>query len=175
MSKIDINLLPPGAQRDRMRRLYLGRARRIMAAFFIGLGLVVAAQAVTYGSLYWIERGVTENLSGSNEDAREVLAELQRTNVRLKQVLSKADSRQLWSLRAAQVAASVPADVKILQLSVESSRPALLVKASSPARAAVVDFEKRLKGLDWVEEIDSPLQNFAVTSDGMFSFTLFSR
>ncbi|MEK7557095.1 MAG: PilN domain-containing protein, partial [Patescibacteria group bacterium] len=68
------------------------------------------------------------------------------------------------------VVGALPPEARLEILSLGNDE--LTVRGVSNSRTAVLDMERALKALPWVERVDAPLQNFAAGGKGEFSFTL---
>ena len=166
---------PPDAQRERMVRLYFKRGGQIVSMVVLGSLFLLVAELVVLGSLFWIRTDMQGLLPSNSDEAKIVFQQLDTANARLSAVVAHARPSVYWSNRLLEVLEVMPVGVRVVRVSVESSRPALVVKASATSKALVVDFQKELEGLAWVDRVESPLQNFALSTDDTFSFTLLSK
>lgn len=171
--KEQINLLPAPIQRARLRNLYGLRVRHVLGAIIIALAIVLATQLVSLTVLKAIYKDVGGEIGTLSDQEKNMEEHTKEANDLLRELDLRISNYELWSPQVESVLKLVSPNLRIVSMSVDSGKPALEIKATSASRAAGVDFQKALEGLPWVESVEAPLQNFASSSSGAFTFTLF--
>lgn len=172
----EINLLPQVVQRQRMRWLYLFRIGRFLNRVYVLLFLLIV---VLVGTLY-VMRSIDDGVVRDNEVLVDANDDVVREVRWLNQVLGEFEKRQVsytpWSPRVLEVLMAAPNEVRLTGFIVkEESQNVLVVSGVSSSRPAVVDFQQRLEQLDWVKQVEAPLQNFALATEASFTFSLHRR
>jgi Tfp pilus assembly protein PilN len=172
--KEDINLLPPAVKKKRVRRLYVRRIRRLYWVLCVGLIMI----GMSYGSVYFMLQQqmnvLYEEVATNEQDDREAERQVRTINTVLREIYQRAQEQQQWSGLADDVLRLVPHDATVATMSLRHDpKPGILVTGRAGSRSAVIEYERRLKELPWVEEVEAPLQNLASGTNIAFSFTLF--
>lgn len=173
--KEQINLLPPLAKRERVRRLYRGRL------FYLGrrglLGLVILWVVMAgIGWLTWQRhQELAAAMAAQNQNGGEVFQEVAHVNELMNVIEAWVAAHPAVTPFLDDIVRTLPAEVRLTVLALQAEGGGLVVKGVSPSRGAVLDMQRKLEGLPWVERVEAPLQNFAVDARGEFSFTLFRR
>ena len=176
--KDEINLLPPETQKERVRWLYNRRFNRLYTVTIVGV-LIIAG---TYGGLYWFYQQSLNSLNSEIESAQtqdeSVELEVREAN-RLLTGISERTEVESWTPLIDDLLAQVPAGVSItgIELRPANSRVANaqengMLSGASQLRSSVVEYERALRTLSWVENVDAPLQNLASGPQVRFSFTI---
>jgi hypothetical protein len=170
--KEEINLLPPEAKTFRNQRLYLAGAGRIIrrvGGLLILFGMVMllinGAQRFFHQQLSQT-RIQEERLGESPETAARQINRL------LGVIHEHSDTHQPVSPHLVSVMKVLPAGTQLTRVTWQINTHAMIVEGVAGTRAEVVDLQKRLEGLSWVERVDAPLRNLASGRGGEFSFTL---
>ena len=171
--KDEINLLAPEAVKARMRRLYHREFNRLYWVLLVVAMIVLAS----YGSVYWV---MQLSLTAVQVDIEPVAKEdvdaekrIQEVNTVIRSINERVSTRGAWMPLVLDVISVMPAELSIASLSVKDSPVSLTVTGRSTSRPSIIAFEHALDALPWIDHVESPLQNFAGSSDASFTFTLF--
>ncbi|MEX1112141.1 MAG: hypothetical protein WEC84_01650 [Candidatus Andersenbacteria bacterium] len=182
--KPEINLLPPGAKTGRVKRIYQRRGMRVYAVVVSGLLLVVAA----YGSLWWVFERMSVVLEQPQavQNGAETIDQVSQENTFLRAVQQENASGEIWLPLVAEALGKAPTGIKVTSIELkrivlptvdaegrQMVQRALALGGSADSRTAVVDYERALQNLEWVETVEAPLRNLANGEAISFSFTLF--
>lgn len=173
--KEQVNLLPPAAKLERARRLYRKRllffSRRVVVAF----GMLWVVMGGVYWFLWWQGRMLTAREAAEVGSGGEVFGEVARVNELMDVIERHVDRHPTWSPLLDDVVRVLPVEARLTVIALVPETGGLVVRGVSPSRAAVLEMQRQLEALPWVERVEAPLQNFAVGSKGEFSFTLFRK
>lgn len=187
--KEEINLLPPGELRARVRRLYSQRISALGWAIAIGLGMMTATYGSVYGIEYVLYRDIQRELRTADGNTAELKSQIQQANSLLAAISSATATQVLWTETVDDVLAAAPSDIVVVSLGVKESAVgvsgaagtqsqvtpagALVINGRSSSRTAIVEYERRLQQLSFVKKVEAPLQNLAGGAANTFSFTVY--
>ncbi len=175
MSK-EINLLPKPLLRKRTRRLYLCRLGRFLNRIYLLLLLLVGALAAIFVVFQQIEEGMAGSKTEGDGFHSEVVREVEEVNRLLREFEQRRVSYQPWSDSVEDALEIMPPALRLTGLEVHEEEPSVLViNGTASERQAVVEYQQKLKGLDWVRQVEAPLRNFALEPEPTFSFKLHRR
>lgn len=170
--KEEINLLPPQARQARRERLgreaWLYLARRLvlvwlsLAATLVGSYLFLRQQGLELERM--LSAQASEN--GGQADRVKQVNELMGATVRW------VEEHPSWSSFLDDVVIVTPAATRLEVIALQAEGKSLFIKGVTSSRTAVVDMQRSLETLPWVETVEAPLQNFAAGDRSEFSFTL---
>lgn len=173
--KDQINLLPPLAKRERMQRLFRRRLRYIARRGLLGL-VVIWMTLAGVGWMTWQRhQEMAAAMAAQNQNGGEVFQEVAHVNELMNVIEAWVAAHPAVTPFLDDIVRTLPAEARLTVLALQAEGGGLVVKGVSPSRGAVLDMQRKLEGLPWVERVEAPLQNFAVDSRGEFSFTLFRR
>lgn len=170
--KDDINLLPKQIIVGRERRAYLFGFGRFLRSIALLLVAIILGEAIIYGAYYYIDYTLEKSWN-SQEQNMGATKEAQNINDLLALVGSTRKQFRSWSLYSEEVLNSAPIEISISRLEVKEERGVLEIDGYASRRAAVLEFKNILAGLSWVDQVEAPLQNYAIgPPDAGFSFSL---
>lgn len=169
--KEEINLLPPAAQRARMSRILRKRLAYVGRRLLLALVLVWVVLAAAGWWFVRQEQVLQRKLAGEAERAVSAEKEVREINELMGLIEARVDDHPAWSPQLKDVVNVVPAEARVEVISL-SADDKLIVRGISSSPTAVLDMERSLKQLAWVQAVEAPLQNFAAGGKGEFSFTL---
>lgn len=185
--KEEINLLPPAAAHERMRAMYNRRVVRLYNTVFVGLLLVLTSYASVYGQSYYARQqlSISSGVAGADD---EVVQQIADANLLLRVVGEEVKKKTHWLPFLAEVLGEMPAEMRVESIELDrfaapnptgSDIPvikrSLVLKGTSATRTAVVEFERTLEDLTWVESVEAPLQNLANGNNISYQFTIFPK
>lgn len=173
--KEEINLLPLPLQHRRLFHLYNRRLHGLTTHILIALGLVLLGQISSLFALQQTLAQVTHTISISDQQEEQVLHAVRSSNQVLSEVQKRLSDSFLWSQAAEDILKTVPPELFVTSFDGKSEGDKLTVTAVSSSRSAGVVFENALKGLPWVETLDAPLQNFALSDNSEFTFNVYRQ
>lgn len=179
MSKAEINLLPPRVLMERVRRIYLQRAGRLYGVLVVGIVLLL----LVYGGIGWMLWSLNGELEGKtttfNQDTKVVQDQVRTVNTLLTALGRYTDQNVPWMSQVHEALLIVPEGVMVREVELKESptpggekRKYIEISGESSSRSAVVEYEKALVDLWWVEKVESPLKNLASGTTVSFSFSL---
>ena len=77
-----------------------------------------------------------------------------------------------WSLYSEEVLNSAPREITISRLEVKENLGVLEIDGYTSRRSSVLEYKNILAGLSWVDQVEAPLQNYAIGPDSGFSLSL---
>lgn len=170
--KDDINLMPPAAKKERVRKVLLRNTLRVYNAAVSGLLLITLA----LGAVIAIQQVVKKELSSSvrEEDQEQAGIEMRvkEVNQLTAIVTRRLDEQENWTERIHGILSVMPNTMRITAIRAQQKPALLQLEGESESRSSVVDFERLLENLDWVSSVDAPLQNLAGTEIITFTITL---
>lgn len=173
--KEEINLLAPSVKAHRARKLLGDRLNYIWRRAVLMLLLCLVLMAVAYGVFTKNKRLFETSLSKSeNQDAGTSEA-VAKTNEFLTRFVTTIKENREWSKDFEEILKNVPSEVYLSEITARQSDGAFIIQGSTANRSKVIDFQRRLERISWVERVEAPLRNFATDSSGGFTFTVFPK
>ncbi len=177
--KEDINLLPPSAKHSRLRRLYGARLSSVYWAVVVSCLLVGGV----YSGIMYEQRLAMANLdsqiNGLAADDKVIGTSVAEANRLLTAIDQQAKENPSWTQRLAEVLKAAPNNVALTAIRLRPSsaevsavNTVLVISGSTRSRPAIVDYERKLKALPWVKQLEAPLANLASGPDVTFTFTI---
>lgn len=170
--KKEINLLSPEALSDRMSRIARARVRAIADALIVGLILVVCSYAAAWYALSSVRDTVGNDISADTGKTAEVERSIRSTNAILAAVDSRIAQEPLWSPVIPDVLLAAPSGIAIKKIELTENPRTLVVIGKATKGSLVVQYQRVLEELPWVDHVVAPLQNFAVSPDATVTFTI---
>lgn len=173
--KEQINLLPPGARHERLGRLYRQRLAYLGRRALIGFVMIWVVMA---GIGWWVQqrqRELEALARAQTLDGEEVFRAVARVNELMSVIDRRVEAHPSWTAQLDEVMRTLPADARLTVLALQADTGGLAVKGVVAGRTGVLDMQRQLEALPWVERVEAPLQNFAVDPKGEFSFIVFRK
>lgn len=173
--KTEINLLSPDAKKNRIIGIRTRRINAITDALLVCLVLAVCS----YGAAFWTLSSIGTSLDKNVASDIEVSAETKQRIRDINAIIAVVDDRitkdPLWSPLISDIVARVPSGISITTLQLTETPQTLLLVGKATRGSAVVQYQRELEKLSWVERVDAPLQNFAVSPNATVTFTIFRK
>jgi hypothetical protein len=169
--KDDINLLPKQIVIGRERRAYLFGFGRLLQRVAFLLVAIILGEAIIYGAYYYVDYTL-ERSWNSQIQSMNATSEAQSMNDLLTLVDITRKQFVSWSLYSEEVLNSAPREITISRLEVKEKLGVLEVDGYTSRRSSVLEYKNILAGLSWVDQVEAPLQNYAIGPDSGFSFSL---
>jgi len=174
MYKGEINLLPAPLRAKRVAKAYLNSVNRLFGRLWVLLLLVVLAE----GAIFLVVRSVDNSFSRNNDQALEAGVDVEEmaivTNKFLDEFNERLNNSILWTDLLDDVFKIMPDSVILQEVSSDGDK-SLVVVGESARRSDMIDFQKKLESLEWVDNVNAPLSNFTVGSDRSFEFKVFIK
>lgn len=170
--KKEINLLSPEALSDRMSRIARARVRAIADALLVGLILIVCSYAAAWYALSSVRDSVGNDTAVDTGKTVEVERSIRSTNAILAAVDSRITQEPFWSSVIPGVLLAAPAGIAITKIELTEDPRTLVVVGKATKGSLVVQYQRLLESLPWVDHVVAPLQNFAVSPDATVTFTI---
>lgn len=178
MLKEEINLLAPEVKESRRRGLYARRGRRLFWVALVSLGFLYVA----YAGAWWILAQHRQTLAKATirvEGNGAIKTEVRDLNELLRSIHDHFQSYPAWSPLVEEALRATPATIRLTAVSLKeelgATQPALVLKGTATSRAAIIEYEQKLRGLQSVAALEAPLQNLASGDTISFSFTMYGR
>lgn len=172
----EINLLPELIQRRRTRRLYLSRFGRFLNRIYLLLLVLIVVLVAILTVVESIKKSVVSGGVRLTSFHSDVADEVRYVNQVLWQFEERRAGYMTWSSQVMDVLIVAPEAVRLTGLEVSETKPMVLsISGVASSRSAMVAYQRKLEGLDWVEQVEAPLQNFALEPESDFSFSLRRR
>lgn len=179
--KDEINLLPSAASKERTLWLYNKRFNRMYTVAIVGVVVI----AGTYGGLFWFYQ---QSLSSLNSEIQSVNTQDESIEKEVRDInrllggITERTMKESWTPRIDDLLVQVPSDISVSDIElrtpqslVEGTADKLVLTGQSQSRSSIVEYERQLRALPWVEDIDAPLQNLASGPQVQFSFTILRK
>ncbi len=171
----EINLMPREVIKDRLRRLYLMRIKRMLSRLYPLLLLLLATELIIYFLLVSVRDDLTSFEAKRLSDNQSMIESVEQINESLLEIEKKSLVYSTWTPQVQEVLRVLPSEMKISTIGVVEKDNSLLIEGEFYVRSAVVEFQKELRALSWVKKVESPLQNFALNSEAEFSFSVYKN
>lgn len=175
LPKDEINLLPDEHRDARLRRIMLKRVGGLLHRCIFILLITLTAFTVVYFVEIAKQRSRSSLLAAEIREGEDVSDEIRQANDLIRSVYDFSGSVDPWTVHVVDVLEGAPSTITITEFSVSAGTTALEVRGVARSRAAIVDFEKTLSELAWVERVEAPLKNFATGVESEFSFTVYRQ
>jgi Tfp pilus assembly protein PilN len=169
--KEDINLLPPRAQKERMKKMYRQRLRRLYNSFIAAMFLIGCGEVAAYIVQHRAAEALEEQVSAAalpaadSNGAREV-------NAKISYIYRQFRQHPAWTLHVTEALRQALSTITITNLEVDSASQVITIGGVSSSRSDVLELEQRLRSLSWAKSVDAPLQNFATGPSITFRFSI---
>jgi len=176
--KEEINLLPPVAKNARLRRLYGARWNSLywaVAGSCLLMALVYAGIVYTHWTTDKELLAEVSPLSGSDQGISKQVTDINRLLVVAEK---QARTNQPWTNHLQDIMLAAPPGVVLTSIKLRPANdkagenPVLVISGTTASRPSVVDYERKLKSLAWVKQLEAPLTNLASGPEVTFTFTL---
>lgn len=165
------NLLPPQSQ----KAVRLEEVRRIIRFFAIGIAFILAFGLLILAPSYFLNIAVRQELERSLALEKEASARLGVGDLTARISATSRVFRSLkenvsLSVRASRVSDEIfnraGSGIEIKQLSIRAGD--VVMRGRAAARRDLLDFEKRLRESEMIQDISSPLKNIIKETDITF-------
>lgn len=168
-----INLLPPLKQKH-VLNLYI-----FLFVKFIFILLLIATISIGIllgGASFLLNESVQQITLYSNSVDKEFNAinkEIFRVNTSLKQIDFATALKKTWSRQLLAILKQVnPPAVSLSGLAISNEGSIITMQGKAQNRGAILDFQSRLKQIDFIEDASLPLENLIRENDIEFQITL---
>lgn len=173
--KNEINLLPQVIQRARMTRIYNRRIHRIANSILVAVFLVVLGQGASILAVKQSLANIVSKVDVSDSQGRQDNRQVATDNELITEVKKRLDGQPAWSTKVGSVLQAVPDNFSVLELRADTDTHKLTITASTTSRVAGIVYEKALNALPWVQTVDAPLQNFALSDKNEVTFHIYTK
>lgn len=171
--KLEINLLSPEAKKARMRLVWNRRVNAIGDALLICIVLVACSYAASFWALSEIRASLAQRADTNKEDVRAAERSIRESNALFSAVAGRIAHESLWTPLISDIVRIVPSEISITKLQLLENPRALSLVGKTTQGSAIVQYQRELEKLPWVDRVVAPLQNFAVTPDATVTFTIY--
>jgi hypothetical protein len=171
----EINLMPREVEESRLRRLYLARISRMLKRLYPLLFLLLVAEIFIYFSLISVRDDVILFEASGLQGSRDMVKNIEQINDLLLQVEKRSSTYTSSTPQVQEILSVMPGGVKLGLIGIAEKDGSLIIEGDYSIRSSVVEFQKELRVLPWVESVESPLQNFALKPGAVFSFNVFRK
>ncbi len=172
MIEHQINLLPPPVREERTARVYLNRVGRLLRVAAGMVLLMLLVQAAGGGAYLYAQRSLRADAPAGMEIASETRRFIASTNGTLRLADRWLQYYQPWTPLFGGILAAVPSNIALTSIKLDEQTGALNIKGNVSTRVDVVNFQRQLEKLEWVESVDAPLSNFEIGKEATFSFAV---
>lgn len=170
--KTEINLLSPDAKRERTAHIHARRVMNIAIAIVSALVLVASSYGVALWALSNIFVSISDDAVVSGQKTQETIDSIRVNNA----IIMAVDDRLRQESPSAQlisdIIGAVPPAISILKLEFKATSQTFLLTGKTTQGSAVVQYQRALEKLSWVDHVIAPLQNFAVSPEATVTFTI---
>lgn len=163
--KEDINLLPARELHNRKSQLFNKRLGRIYWTLLLGFVLIGLVYAGVWITLRNIEQSLRQHPSVLSETA--LLNETDAHNHDLQAIQKHITAEQPWVPQVAEALGKIPDGITVTSIELtdalfdKEKTSAIVLRGTIQAPDKIAVFEKEVSRLSWVQQIESPLNNFA--------------
>ena len=173
--KTEINLLSPEAKTHRIRLVVYRRINAIMDALLVCLILVVCS----YGTVFWVlstlHASLQRNVVADDAGYTQVKQRIQDINAIIAVIDDRVSQETLWSPLVADIVNTAPPALSIRKLELSGTTRTFSIVGRTAQGSAIVQYQRALEKLSWVDHVVAPLQNFALSPDATVTFTIFRK
>lgn len=173
--KTEINLLSPDAKDHRMSMVVHRRINAIMDALLVCCILIVCSYGAAFLVLFSINASLQRNVITDNAGYTEVKQRIQDINAIVAVIDDRISQETLWSPLVADIVNTAPPALSITKLELSDTTRTFSIVGKTALGSAVVQYQRALEKLSWVDHVVAPLQNFALTPDSAVTFTIFRK
>ncbi len=170
--KTEINLLSPEAKDHRMILVAYKRINAITDALLMCLILVVCSYAIAFWALSTIYASLEKNVVVDNAGYIQVKQRIQDINAIIAVVDDRISQETLWSPLIADIVNTAPPALSITKLELSEKTRTFSLAGKTTQGSAIVQYQRALEKLSWVDHVVAPLQNFALLPDSTVTFTI---
>jgi len=156
MMTLNLNLLPDSVKKSirllvklhfvRVFLLYLSGVLFLLLAFLFSVNYVLEEQL----------NSLVNNPIYTKVGYGEYNKEVADTNKKIKDIVTAGEHYGLLTPRFFQLADSVPPDIQLRQITLGWNSTEITLPGTAKTRQGLLDYEKKLQGLPWVEKTDLP-------------------
>lgn len=173
--KTEINLLSPQAKNDRQHTIFAHRIRAIMDAIFVCAVIVVVSYAAAYGALRTMGNSAHQNGLTEERERAEINQKIQDINAMIAIVDDRITQEYLWTPLIPDIVRLASPGITIVKIELTENPQTLILTGRASRGSVVVQYQRSLEKLPWVDHVVAPLQNFALVPDAVAIFTIFPK
>ncbi|MDA1168967.1 MAG: hypothetical protein O3A36_01355 [bacterium] len=173
--KDDINLLPPGAQATRRERVKVRRERSFSIAAVCACLFILGVYGVIWWHLKNAKSSIEDQIIIQNKDRITISEQNKIFNTSITEIDSRIADVTLWTAYISDVVSSVPKGILISRIELVEEPETLVVTGTASLGSSVVEYQRALEALPWVDRVEAPLQNFARAPKAIAVFTIFHK
>ncbi len=178
--KDDINLLPPPILHQRVLRVYMRRITHVFWASMAAVGFIAIACITSVFVLKYIQTEIHKSDGNTQDSSQTIEQQIAEANTMAGEVRKFNQQKVAWTPLLEDVLRGAPAGITITEVELRTPPEAsadpqkfLVISGTAASRKDVVDYERILRGAEWVKRLESPLQNLAGSKEVTFSFFLY--
>ncbi len=169
---IKLNILPQELKKDmRLEEIYIAYKRFLSVSIF----MLILFSAFFYASLFYLDLNLKDfekNTVGLNADTEMYTKKVSEISAKLEQIESLQKDNVRWSDFLSDFAAQTGEGITIHSLSSSRSSGLLAVKGIADTRDSMLAFERNLKNLPYLSEINIPLKTLLEKEDINFDIQI---
>ncbi len=173
--KSEINLLSPQAKTDRMHRIRTRRINAISDTLLICVVLITCSYGAAFWALTKISASVDQRADANQEEEKRMEHEIRDINGLFLAVDTHISQESLWTPLIPDVLREIPPEISITKLQLSETPRAISLVGKATQGSAIVQYQRSLEKLPWVDHVVAPLQNFAIAPDASVTFTIFRK
>ena len=171
MTFFTINVLAPEKKNKLEQLLQFLFTKNILEIALLFLALL----ATTYVWGWLVLSQVFTDLSQSallvSRDRWQYNQQIKKINQAIKEVDLASQNYAPLSTKLIELATSTPGEVQLTSVTLDRKQNILTVSGVSKTRAALLDFEKRLHAISWIDKPTTPLSQLLTKTDIDFQIT----
>lgn len=173
--KGEINLLSPQVRADRIRSVTTRRMMALADALLVCVVLVVCSYGAAWWALLQVSASVIQQAHTNEKEYQAIEEELQDIHSVFTAVHEKVSQHPLWTPLIPDVLTAVPSGILLTKVTLSETPRALSLVGRATQGSAIVQYQRALEELSWVDHVDAPLQNFAVSPEATVTLTVFRK
>lgn len=173
--KEEINLLPPAIKDDRLQRIYWSRIGNVIKRIIVIMVVFTGALGAMLGILYREQTILETTLAHETQSDQNIEKDVKDINRLLETINTHVQTQVSFSNRLPEIMRVMPESISMITLRVTSEPPTLVIEGIAASRTMLLDFQKKLEQLSWVDHVEAPLQNLATGSQGAFQVSIFPK
>lgn len=155
--------------------MYFSRIGRLLRRLDVVALLLAIALGSLLGTVYWQQQALETSISEQTLASDAAEAEVKDINRLVETIGQHAQEHVPTSNHIPEMMRAMPESVTLTAISISSETKAMTLEGNTVSRTALLEFQKKLEGLSWVERVESPLQNLASGSNGAFRLSIYAK
>lgn len=173
--KTEINLLSPDAKRERITHVRARRVMSITVATVFALALVASSYGVAFWALSVIHASVSADMIVSGQKTQEIMQGIRANTAIITAVDNRLRQESPSAGLVSDIIGAIPPAISILTLEFTEKSQAFVLTGKTTQGSSVVQYQRALEKLSWVDRVIAPLQNFAVSPEATVTFTIIRK